>query len=52
MPPPNHSGLINLRQFYEVEYWTKELSVTSEELTKVVEDVGNKVEAVRTHLGR
>ena len=52
MPLPNQSGLINLRQFYEVEYWTKKLDITPEELTKVVEEVGNKIEAVRTHLGR
>lgn len=52
MPTPNDSGLINLRQYYEVEYWTKKLDITPAQLTEIVDAVGNSIAAVRTHLGR
>ena len=52
MPTPNDSGRINIRQQYEVRYWTRELDLTAAQLTEVVEAVGDSIEAVRTHMGR
>ncbi len=52
MPAPNNSGKINLRQMYEVEYWTKKLDLTVAQLTDIIEKVGNSVDAVRSHVGR
>jgi hypothetical protein len=42
---------INMREDYEVKYWTKELGVTREELQKVVDKVGDSAAAVRKELG-
>jgi len=52
MPTPNDSGRINLRQRYEVQYWTKKLDLTEAQLTEIVEAVGDSIDAVRTHVGR
>ena len=52
MPAPNDSGRINLRQRYEVEYWTKKLDLTDSQLASIIEIVGDSVEAVRSHVGR
>ncbi|RZA12915.1 MAG: DUF3606 domain-containing protein [Lysobacteraceae bacterium] len=43
---------INLREDYEVQYWTKALGVTRDELRKAVEAVGSTADAVRRHLGK
>ncbi len=43
---------INLQEDYEVEYWTKTLGVSAEELRKAVEAVGSTADAVRRHLGK
>lgn len=43
---------INLQEDYEVQYWTKTLGVSSEELRKAVEAVGPTADAVRRHLGK
>ena len=43
---------INLTQPHEVAYWTKALGENEELLRKVVADVGDRVEAVRKHLGK
>ena len=32
---------INMKQDYEVHYWTKHLNISKEELQKVVDKVGN-----------
>ena len=52
MPAPNNSGRINLRQRYEVEYWTKELDLTDSQLADIIEIVGDSVDAVRARVGR
>ncbi|WP_372809206.1 DUF3606 domain-containing protein [Pontiella sp.] len=52
MPTPNDSGRINLRQQYEVQYWTKKLELTDQELADIIETVGDSIDAVRTHIGR
>jgi hypothetical protein len=43
---------INLQEKWEVEYWTKELGLTKEELERAVKTAGDHVTAVRQHLGR
>lgn len=43
---------INLTEDYEVQYWTKELGVTADELRAAVNAVGSTSKAVREHLGK
>ncbi|MGZ3822873.1 MAG: DUF3606 domain-containing protein [Mucilaginibacter sp.] len=44
--------LINTIENYEVEYWSKKLGVTAEQLKTDVKAVGNSVEAVRAQLAK
>ena len=41
---------INVNQDHEVQYWTKALGVTPEQLKAAVKAVGVEVEDVRKHL--
>ena len=41
---------INMHEKHEIQYWTKALGVTEEELARAVEQAGNSAEAVREHL--
>lgn len=43
---------INLDQDHEVNYWSKELGVSREELRRAVEQAGPMVRNVRQHLNR
>lgn len=43
---------INLNEEYEVQDWAKRFGVTEDELREVVHAVGDRVEAVREHLGK
>lgn len=43
---------INVNEEYELQYWTKALGVSAEELRKAVTEVGPTSAAVRRHLGR
>ena len=43
---------INMHETWEIEYWTKHLGVTSDELQKAVDKLGNSAAAVRKELGR
>lgn len=43
---------INLEQEHEVNYWSKELGVSREELRRAVEQAGPVVRNVRQHLNR
>lgn len=43
---------INLDQDHEVNYWSKELGVSREELRRAVEQAGPMVRSVRQHLNR
>lgn len=43
---------INLDQDHEVNYWSKELGVSREELRRAVEQAGTMVKNVRQHLNR
>ena len=42
---------INTHEDYEVQYWTKALGVSKDELLAAVKAVGNSAEKVRAHLG-
>ncbi|MDB5502637.1 MAG: hypothetical protein JWR89_2539 [Tardiphaga sp.] len=41
---------INMHEPHELQYWTKHLNVSREELAKAVEKVGNGAAAVRKQL--
>jgi hypothetical protein len=41
---------INLHEKHEIQYWTKALGVTEEELQQAVKQAGNNADAVRQHL--
>lgn len=43
---------ISLNQEHEVQYWTKALGVSADQLQKAIQAVGPTAEAVRRHLGR
>jgi hypothetical protein len=42
---------INMHEPHEVQYWTKHLNVSKEQLQKAVDKVGNGAAAVRKELG-
>jgi len=42
---------INMAEPWEVDYWTKELGVSREELRKLIAKVGTSADAVRKELG-
>ena len=41
---------INVHEKWEVEYWTKALGVTKEQLEQAVKTAGSSADAVRQHL--
>jgi 3-oxoacyl-[acyl-carrier-protein] synthase III len=41
---------INMREPHEVQYWTKHLGVSKEQLQKAVDKVGNSAAAVKKEL--
>ena len=41
---------INVHEKWEVDYWTKELGVTKEQLEQAVKTAGTQADAVRKHL--
>ena len=43
---------INLQEDYEVQYWTKALGVSADELRQAVDAVGTSADAVRRQLGK
>jgi len=43
---------ISMSEPHEVRYWTKHLDVTTEELQRAVDRVGNSAAAVRKELGK
>ncbi|MDR6675691.1 DUF3606 domain-containing protein [Xanthomonas sp. 1678] len=43
---------INVNEDYELQYWTKTLGVSADELRAAVEVAGPTAEAVRAHLGK
>jgi hypothetical protein len=49
---PADRSRINIRDFDEVQYWTKKLGVTKEELDRAVNKVGTSAEKVQKELGK
>lgn len=49
---PQDASKISLSEDYEVQYWTKTLGVTREELEQAVKSAGSGADAVRAHLQR
>jgi len=47
---PQDRSRINLHEKWEVQYWTRELGVTEEELQEAVKTAGSSANAVREHL--
>lgn len=47
---PQDRSRINMHEKWEVQYWTKELGVSKEELERAVKEAGSSVNAVRQHL--
>jgi len=43
---------INMNEAWEVDFWTHELTVSKDELQKVINKVGNSTAAVRRELGQ
>lgn len=43
---------INVNEDYELQYWTKALGVSADELRAAVKAVGPTAAAVRDHLGK
>lgn len=46
---PEDASRIALSEDYEVDYWTKTLGVTKDELREAVGAVGNSADAVRAY---
>ncbi|GAC1309663.1 MAG: hypothetical protein NVSMB24_25520 [Mucilaginibacter sp.] len=41
---------INIHENYEVEYWTKTLGISAEQLREAVKSAGTSADSVRQHL--
>ena len=49
---PQDRSRINVNESWELQYWTKELGVSEEQLRTAVKTAGPSAEAVRKHLGK
>ncbi len=49
-PESYDSNKINIHENFEVEYWTKIIGISAEELRKTVAIVGNSATAIKNHL--
>jgi hypothetical protein len=49
---PQDSNRISLSESWEIQYWTRELNCSEEELKDAVTTVGNSAEAVRKYLNK
>jgi len=47
---PQDRQRISLTEKWEVQYWTKELGISEDELAQAVKAAGHSVDAVRQHL--
>jgi hypothetical protein len=45
-------NIVNVAEYYEVEYWTNKFGVTPEQLKTAVKAVGISAEAVAAYLGK
>jgi hypothetical protein len=49
---PQDRSRINVHESWELQYWSKHLGVTPDELRDAVKAAGPAVSAVRKHLGK
>ncbi|UTM21788.1 DUF3606 domain-containing protein [Dyadobacter chenhuakuii] len=49
---PADSSKINVNEDYELDYWTKALNVSKEELKQAVQKAGTSAKAVREYLNK
>ena len=49
---PQDRSRINVHERWELDYWTKALGVSAEELERAVKAVGVSASAVREYLGK
>lgn len=49
---PQDRSRINVNESWELQYWTRELGVSEEQLRTAVKAAGTSAEAVRKHLGK
>jgi hypothetical protein len=49
-PPRADNRTIDLNIEYDARYWTKELGLTREALQIIIDRVGPRLDAIRTHL--
>jgi hypothetical protein len=49
---PQDAARINVNEDYELQYWTKELSVSEDQLRELVKRHGVSASAVRAALGK
>lgn len=49
---PQDRARINVNEPHEMQYWTKTLGVTEEQLRQAVSQVGVSVDKVKSHLGK
>ncbi len=47
---PEDPTKININQQWEIDYWTKELSISEEKLKSLVKKVGSEVSKVKAEL--
>jgi hypothetical protein len=44
------NGIINMHEYYAIEYWTNKFGTNREALQKAVDAVGNSIDEVRKYL--
>ena len=49
---PQDRSRINVNQPHELQYWSRKLGVTEQELRSAVEQAGPMVDKVQRHLGK
>lgn len=49
---PQDPKQINVHEQWELDYWSKKFSVTTEKLKQAVKAVGTQTDAVRRYLGK
>jgi hypothetical protein len=49
---PQDRSRINVNESWELQYWTRELGVSEEQLRDAVKTAGTSAEAVRRQLGK
>lgn len=45
----DHPDILNLNQYYEIQYWTKTLGINSEKLTEAIAEMDNATDAFKKY---